>query len=411
MKRAYTRILLSLTLVAFGTISAFSQNTANVGIGIFTPNPKAILDVSSDSLGMLAPRLSTLQRIGILPGTNDFGLFVYDTDLDGFYYWDGTQWLPMGSGTGGSTGPTGPTGPTGLAGSNGATGPTGAPGASGSNGATGPTGPSGTDGVTGPSGTDGATGPTGPSGGPAGPTGPTGATGSNGSAGSTGPTGPTGSGTTGATGPTGPTGNNGSAGSTGPTGPTGSGTTGATGPTGPTGNNGSAGATGPTGPTGSGTTGATGPTGPTGSGGGGVLAEAIGSTDISKAATGSASYANMAGMSVSFTPTQSTAYVSFSASGGYSFTNPTPGCLVRFQVLVNSTPVNGRGAIFPVGSYDAITGEGHNVWGAAFEVPITVNANVSNTVTIQWSFESFYVNTIYCNPTASTSQHRSLIVR
>lgn len=248
MKRIFTPfVVICVVLLSIGNSDVVAQPTNNVGIGTLTPNPKAILELSSDSLGFLPPRLNTLQRIGILPGANDYGMFVYDTNLDEFYYWDGTQWLPIGSGTGGATGPTGPSGTNGTPG---ATGPTGAPGATGSAGTPGATGPTGDPGATGPTGDPG---PTGPSGGPMGPTGPTGDPGATGNAGATGPTGPTGVGTPGATGPTGPTGV-GTPGATGATGPTGVGTPGATGATGPTGSNGTNGATGPTGPTGTGGT-------------------------------------------------------------------------------------------------------------------------------------------------------------
>ncbi len=352
MKKASTRILLTLTLiVALGTISAFAQNTANVGIGIFTPNPKAILDVSSDSLGMLAPRLNTLARIGILPGANDYGLFVYDTDLDEFYYWDGTVWKPMGIT---SPGPTGPSGPTGVTGITGATGPTG------------PTGPSGATGTTGPSGANGATGATGPSGvdGATGPSGADGATGPSGADGATGP-----SGADGATGP--------------------SGADGATGP--------------------SGADGATGPTGPTGAGG--SFVSAVGATDVSVASSGTTiNFTNMPDMSVTFTPTSSTALVFFSAAGthGGIFTSENA---VLFRVLVNGVPVQGRGGIYSVGNNDEDWLEGHNGWGAALQVPVTVTPNVSTTVSIQWSYFTSFSNDLFCYPASFDYHHRSLIVQ
>ncbi len=283
-------------------IGAVAQ-TDNVGIGTSTPHPNAILDVSSDSKGFLAPRLNTLQRLLMAPLATAQGLLVYDTDLDQFCYWDGTQWIcGLGSGSGGGTGPTGPTGPTGnngAPGSAGVTGPTGPAGPSGADGIPGipgPTGPNGANGIPGVDGATGPTGPTGPSGGPVGPTGPTGADGINGPTGPTGadssvpgPTGPSGAdGATGATGPsgadgatgvTGPTGANGVTGPTGPTGPTGAaGTLGATGPTGVAGITGPAGTTGVTGPTG--VTGVTGPTGPVGCGTVNLLLKSSGSSAV-----------------------------------------------------------------------------------------------------------------------------------
>ncbi|MBU0764988.1 MAG: tail fiber domain-containing protein, partial [Bacteroidetes bacterium] len=60
-----------------------------------------MLDVKSVTKGFLAPRVSTLQRTSIpSPAT---GLLVFDTDLNNFYYYNGSAWIDLTSGT--STGP------------------------------------------------------------------------------------------------------------------------------------------------------------------------------------------------------------------------------------------------------------------------------------------------------------------
>ena len=214
--------LLLLGFVALWVNTSSAQE--NVGIGTTTPHDRAILDISSTDKGLLIPRMSTAERLAINPVVGSAGLLVYDLEDSNFWYWDGTQWVQVGSGIG-TMGPTGPTGPTGDAGAQGPTGP------SGGNGPTGPTGDPGMPGPTGPSGNDGLAGPTGPIGVPGLP-GPTGPSGNDGLDGATGATGPTGD--AGVPGPTGPTGGNG------PTGPTGD--PGAQGPTGPIG------VTGPPGP-------------------------------------------------------------------------------------------------------------------------------------------------------------------
>lgn len=66
---------------------------AQVGIGTTTPDPSAILDMSSASQGILTPRLTTSQRIAIAsPAT---GLLVYDTDQSAFYYYSGSAWSKL----------------------------------------------------------------------------------------------------------------------------------------------------------------------------------------------------------------------------------------------------------------------------------------------------------------------------
>ena len=81
--------------------SQFGFAQDNVGIGTTTPHESSIVDISSVEKGLLVPRMNTLQRLGINPTTGSDGLLVYDTDLDQFWYWDGTQWVQ-------STGPAGP---------------------------------------------------------------------------------------------------------------------------------------------------------------------------------------------------------------------------------------------------------------------------------------------------------------
>lgn len=257
-------LLIGLGIFAFFNAMSQSQNVSINETGN-AADPSAILDISSNTKGVLIPRLTTVQRLAITPLTAaQKGLLVYDSDLSEFWYWDGTQWMPIMGLTGG-TGPTGPSGADGIAG---------------------PTGPSGIDGITGPTGANGIDGPTGPTGltGADGAIGATGATGAAGINGATGATGPTGlAGANGATGATGSAGVNGATGATGPTGLAGAnGATGATGSagvngaTGPTGANGANGATGATGA--AGTNGATGPTGAAGTNGATGATGAIGAT-------------------------------------------------------------------------------------------------------------------------------------
>lgn len=294
---------------------------------------------------------------------------------------------PIGpTGIPGPTGATGSTGPTGA----GVTGSTGPTGLSGTTGATGATGPSGF-GATGATGVTGATGPSG-----LGITGPTGAgvTGATGSIGATGATGPSGIGVTGPTG-AGVTGATGNTGATGPTGPTGVGVTGPSG----------FGATGPTGPTGAGVTG---PTGPTGSGGSGILAYQTGTTDIQ---TSSASWTNF--MTITFTPTSNIVLMSFSASGDIN--NITfPQQYVAFRCMVNGSGVSAGGAQCMATDYDSDFLGGQYVvsaWNANLVMPITVNPNVSNSVTIEWSTGGFATGSAlnYCNSLKDFC-HRTIVI-
>jgi len=79
----------------------------NVGVGTTTPDPSAILDISSTDKGLLIPRMTILQRDLIVP-TNPASesLLIYQTDgtigePKGFYYWSvsALDWLPLNSNT------------------------------------------------------------------------------------------------------------------------------------------------------------------------------------------------------------------------------------------------------------------------------------------------------------------------
>ncbi len=77
----------------------FTQHTYGQGVGINTdnsdPDASAALDVKSTNKGILIPRLSQAQRDQITtPAT---GLLVFQTDqTPGFYYYNGTNWQPVG---------------------------------------------------------------------------------------------------------------------------------------------------------------------------------------------------------------------------------------------------------------------------------------------------------------------------
>lgn len=95
-----------ITLLFAGLLFALSVNSQidNVGIGTTTPNNSAILDVSSTSLGLLVPRMTTAQRNAISSPANS--LLVFDTDSVSFWFYDSVSstWKKIGSGGGGGSG-------------------------------------------------------------------------------------------------------------------------------------------------------------------------------------------------------------------------------------------------------------------------------------------------------------------
>ena len=91
----WSRILIwvGFSLLVFGSQPIFSQ-----GVGIseasINADPSSILELRSSLRGFLAPRMTTLLRNGIV--TPAQGLLVYDTNLNSFWYYDGSEWKAVG---------------------------------------------------------------------------------------------------------------------------------------------------------------------------------------------------------------------------------------------------------------------------------------------------------------------------
>jgi len=88
---------LTLTLLILNTLYLI-PSTAQVGINNDNsePDASAMLDVKSDSKGMLVPRMSSSQRTMISsPAT---GLLVFDTDTESFWFKDSNVWVELVSG-------------------------------------------------------------------------------------------------------------------------------------------------------------------------------------------------------------------------------------------------------------------------------------------------------------------------
>jgi len=64
--------------------------------------PKAIFQTNSTEQGVILPRMLATERTAIAPPASAQGMVVYQTDApEGYYYWDGTQWLLLSASTGG----------------------------------------------------------------------------------------------------------------------------------------------------------------------------------------------------------------------------------------------------------------------------------------------------------------------
>lgn len=114
MKNYHVLLTVSIFLFTF-----FAAQAQNVGIGTATPNAAAQLEVSAADKGILIPRVNLTATNSSAPiGSWVQGLLVYNLVNAGiapnnvvanqFYYSNGSQWLPVGTGWGltGNTGTT-----------------------------------------------------------------------------------------------------------------------------------------------------------------------------------------------------------------------------------------------------------------------------------------------------------------
>ena len=88
--KAFLLVAISFSIIVNGY-------TQSVGIGTASPHASAQLEVTASNKGMLVPRVNTAQRTAISsPAT---GLLVYDTDANGFWFYNGSTWTPLSATT------------------------------------------------------------------------------------------------------------------------------------------------------------------------------------------------------------------------------------------------------------------------------------------------------------------------
>lgn len=71
---------------------------AQIGVGTTSPDASSMLELKSNSKGILVPRMSTVERTAI--ATPAVGLLVYDNTTQTFWYYKSTGWLELVTGGG-----------------------------------------------------------------------------------------------------------------------------------------------------------------------------------------------------------------------------------------------------------------------------------------------------------------------
>lgn len=86
-KNGLLTILLSILVIVC--------SAQNIGINNATPDPDAILDITSTDKGVLIPRVSSTQRLAIGGGSPAQGMLVYDVNVKSFFFYNGSSWQDL----------------------------------------------------------------------------------------------------------------------------------------------------------------------------------------------------------------------------------------------------------------------------------------------------------------------------
>lgn len=98
--KSFFHFLIFLVLVPILGVEA--QNVSISDVKNAPTDPTAVLDIYSDSKGVLVPRVALQGPDNPITGVKPNGLLVYNTvanatyKVEGFYFWKGTDWMPLG---------------------------------------------------------------------------------------------------------------------------------------------------------------------------------------------------------------------------------------------------------------------------------------------------------------------------
>ncbi len=89
-------VLFAVAFIGHHTSFILSARAQSVGISIAVPDNSALLELVSTTQGFLPPRLTSAAMTSIAsPATGDL---VFNTTANGFYYYTGSGWTPIGGG-------------------------------------------------------------------------------------------------------------------------------------------------------------------------------------------------------------------------------------------------------------------------------------------------------------------------
>ncbi|MCI5058224.1 MAG: tail fiber domain-containing protein [Flavobacteriales bacterium] len=90
------RNFISIFIISIMFLNVIYGQSVGINDDGSTPDNSAILDLKSVDHGILVPRMTLAQRDAISNPANGLMVFVTDATPEGFFYYDGTTWLPVG---------------------------------------------------------------------------------------------------------------------------------------------------------------------------------------------------------------------------------------------------------------------------------------------------------------------------
>lgn len=94
--QSFTGIGTNILLSSDSTSYLSNISTAQLGIGVVSPDASAKVQIDSTTMGFAPPRMTTVQRTAINGGTPGVPIIVFDTDLNQFYGWNNSSWVILG---------------------------------------------------------------------------------------------------------------------------------------------------------------------------------------------------------------------------------------------------------------------------------------------------------------------------
>jgi microcystin-dependent protein len=93
----YMKNLIFKTVFLLAILGLCSVNNlfSQVCIGEGSPHEAAMLEIKSSDGGLLIPRMTTSSRLGLAIDAGSVSVLVFDTNLQKFMYWTGSEWLTL----------------------------------------------------------------------------------------------------------------------------------------------------------------------------------------------------------------------------------------------------------------------------------------------------------------------------